>query len=51
MMLVVPRDVLAPESGGPYSCPCCGHLTLAELRAGDDAALFEDHSGTPTANV
>ena len=24
---------------------------LAELRARDDAAFFEDHSGTPTANV
>ena len=24
------RNVLADESGGPYSCPCCGHLTLSE---------------------
>jgi len=23
-------NVVAPESGGPYSCPCCGHLTLAQ---------------------
>lgn len=22
------RKVLAPEGEGPYSCPCCGHLTL-----------------------
>jgi hypothetical protein len=28
-------DVLAPESGGPYTCPCCGHLTLPE-RGGYD---------------
>jgi hypothetical protein len=24
------RNVVAPEAGGPYSCPCCGHLTLSE---------------------
>lgn len=24
------RNVFAPESGGPYTCPCCGHLTLSE---------------------
>lgn len=24
------RNVLAPEAGGPYSCPCCGHVTLSE---------------------
>ncbi|WP_081784825.1 CPCC family cysteine-rich protein [Cellulomonas sp. KRMCY2] len=22
--------MLASKSGGPYSCPCCGHVTLAE---------------------
>lgn len=21
-------SVRAPESGGPYTCPCCGHRTL-----------------------
>lgn len=26
-------NVFAPESGGPYSCPCCGHLTLDERGA------------------
>lgn len=24
------RSVFAPQGGGPYSCPCCGHLTLDE---------------------
>jgi hypothetical protein len=24
------RNVFAPKDGGPYSCPCCGHLTLSE---------------------
>lgn len=24
------KNVFADSSGGPYSCPCCGHLTLAE---------------------
>ena len=24
------RNVYAPASEGPYSCPCCGHVTLAE---------------------
>jgi hypothetical protein len=24
------RNVFAPQGGGPYSCPCCGHLTLSE---------------------
>lgn len=24
------RNVFADPSGGPYSCPCCGHLTLGE---------------------
>ena len=28
-------NVFAPESGGPYSCPCCGHVTLPE-RGGYD---------------
>jgi hypothetical protein len=23
-------NVFAPASGGPYSCPCCGHVTLVE---------------------
>ena len=23
-------NVFGPASGGPYSCPCCGHVTLAE---------------------
>lgn len=23
-------NVFAQESGGPYSCPCCGHVTLSE---------------------
>lgn len=23
-------DVFAPGAGGPYSCPCCGHVTLTE---------------------
>lgn len=27
---VAQRNVVAPASGGPYSCPCCGHRTLAE---------------------
>lgn len=22
------RNVVAPEGTNPYSCPCCGHLTL-----------------------
>ena len=22
------RNVYAPEGGGPYTCPCCGHRTL-----------------------
>jgi hypothetical protein len=29
------RNVHADEAGGPYSCPCCGHATLAE-RGVDD---------------
>ena len=24
------RNVTAPVDGGPYTCPCCGHLTLDE---------------------
>lgn len=24
------RNVTATASGGPYSCPCCGHLTLRD---------------------
>lgn len=24
------RNVFAPADGGPYSCPCCGHVTLGE---------------------
>jgi Cysteine-rich CPCC len=24
------RNLFAPKDGGPYSCPCCGHLTLSE---------------------
>jgi hypothetical protein len=24
------KNVFADTSGGPYSCPCCGHVTLAE---------------------
>lgn len=24
------RNVFAGPGGGPYSCPCCGHLTLSE---------------------
>ena len=24
------KNVFAPSSDGPYSCPCCGHVTLAE---------------------
>jgi hypothetical protein len=24
------RNMAAPEAGGPYSCPCCGHLTLSQ---------------------
>jgi hypothetical protein len=24
------KNVFADSSGGPYSCPCCGHVTLAE---------------------
>jgi hypothetical protein len=24
------KNVFAPEAGGPYSCPCCGHVTLSE---------------------
>jgi hypothetical protein len=24
------HNVTAPAAGGPYSCPCCGHLTLRE---------------------
>ncbi len=23
-------NVVAPASHGPYSCPCCGHVTLSE---------------------
>lgn len=29
------ENVLAPASDGPYSCPCCGHLTLSERGAYD----------------
>ncbi|HEY3831886.1 MAG TPA: CPCC family cysteine-rich protein [Acidimicrobiia bacterium] len=29
------RNVFAPRGGGPYTCPCCGHRTLAE-RGGYD---------------
>lgn len=29
------RNVSAPLGSGPYTCPCCGHLTLAE-RGGYD---------------
>jgi hypothetical protein len=29
------KNVYAPESDGPYSCPCCGHVTLHE-RGGYD---------------
>jgi hypothetical protein len=29
------KNVYAPESDGPYSCPCCGHVTLPE-RGGYD---------------
>jgi hypothetical protein len=28
-------NVTAPLGGGPYTCPCCGHLTLGE-RGGYD---------------
>ncbi len=24
------KNVLAPARGTPYTCPCCGHATLAE---------------------
>ena len=24
------RNVFAAADGGPYSCPCCGHVTLGE---------------------
>ena len=24
------NNVFANRSGGPYSCPCCGHVTLSE---------------------
>ena len=24
------RNMAAPEAGGLYSCPCCGHLTLSQ---------------------
>ena len=24
------KNVFAPADGGPYTCPCCGHLTLSE---------------------
>lgn len=24
------RNVIAHAGGGPYTCPCCGHLTLPE---------------------
>lgn len=27
------QNVYAPASGGPYSCPCCGHVTLTERGA------------------
>lgn len=27
------RNVIASEADGPYSCPCCGHLTLSERGA------------------
>ncbi|HEY2833997.1 MAG TPA: CPCC family cysteine-rich protein, partial [Sporichthyaceae bacterium] len=29
------RHVVAPEESGPYSCPCCGHVTLPERGAYD----------------
>lgn len=28
-------NVVAPADGGPYTCPCCGHLTLPERGAYD----------------
>lgn len=24
------KNVFAPVTNGPYSCPCCGHVTLSE---------------------
>jgi hypothetical protein len=24
------KNVFASDAGGPYSCPCCGHVTLSE---------------------
>lgn len=27
------KNVLAPPRGTPYTCPCCGHATLAERGA------------------
>jgi hypothetical protein len=27
------KNVFASEPGGPYSCPCCGHVTLSERGA------------------
>lgn len=29
-MYAAQKNVFANESGGPYSCPCCGHVTLGE---------------------
>lgn len=29
-MYTAQKNVFANESGGPYSCPCCGHVSLAE---------------------
>ncbi|KRB75117.1 hypothetical protein ASE01_17310 [Nocardioides sp. Root190] len=27
---IAQQNVFAGQPGGPYSCPCCGHLTLDE---------------------
>src|SRR5215211_4909943 len=32
-MYIALKNVIADESGGPYSCPCCGHITLSERGA------------------
>ena len=38
------RSVFTPPSGGPYTCPCCGHGTLDERGAYEicDVCGWED---------
>jgi hypothetical protein len=48
------RDVVAIESRGPYTCPCCGHLTLARRGANDqcdECDWYDDGQDNHDADV